>query len=486
MAINDEVISLTIAISRLKDKNTSSVETNRKRKLQLIDYQEQLSNRSNVISQSKGQYDETILNSTNAKQIHDQSENDVKSLTASIDKIYQEYLEYAQNSEEVEIPQEMVEEHFNLSNTVRLQEFAVEAKKTALSHCAELLRNQDTLYEEAEEEIQRIEPLKEELMAKFKAIEERSLKATKSITSTPCDQLLEEKKVVIHLEKDVEKLEKKYNREQVSYDDEINESQEILNEQLKQLKARHHKLTVLRSSIMNEEEAIDRRINKNDRMTAGTSIASSMANMQQKMAQTLVDNIFKKLQKRLTDADKLNGELAGKEIEYRKENDKRKQEYSQKILTVKQLSEAYDIFERMQADVAAGINDIDILKKTIIDLDYEINKVQRANAICQATQQTINNQQTLSIPRKVDLQAREDQYNGYAAKIEEYKNQVENRQQQIENKEKELNEREENIKAREEEARQLEKKLSALLSQFDTQYYQFTINQVINDKLLYA
>ena len=146
MAINDEVISLTIAISRLKDKNTSSVETNRKRKLQLIDYQEQLSNRSNVISQSKGQYDETILNSTNAKQIHDQSENDVKSLTASIDKIYQEYLEYAQNSEEVEIPQEMVEEHFNLSNTVRLQEFAVEAKKTALSHCAELLRNQDTLY----------------------------------------------------------------------------------------------------------------------------------------------------------------------------------------------------------------------------------------------------------------------------------------------------------------------------------------------------
>ncbi|OHT09597.1 hypothetical protein TRFO_21487 [Tritrichomonas foetus] len=301
----------------------------------------------------------------------------------------------------------------------------------------------------------------------------------------PADTLQDEIRVINEIEQSVTHIEKQI-RKTINADENMAAEVEKVREECEafcqEVAARKKKLTVWRASMQNEADAIDRRLNKNDKLTTGTSIASSMANIQQKLAQTLVDNIFTKLEKRRKAAEARHEEIDKLEIKNRNEREERQIEYEQKMKKVAKLSEAYDIYEEMFVDVQFGIGQIDALKKEIIDLDFQIAKAKRLNAICEVNDQKINEENERLEPIKHDLEGRENTANEWEQKINAERERVEQYQSDIENSEKMSLQREKDTEALEEEAKQLQSRLNNLVTQVDNQFEVFTAEQATTAK----
>lgn len=488
LSMNEEILTITTAIARMRDEQAHTQQVNNKRKLELLDYQDEVNQRAKNIEESQAEYHQSVQKNQQCSQINKKAHSDVESLNNSINQIYQELLALYGNEDQYLINPETQAEFETLSDYVRVKECSLNGKRSYIKECIDIIQNKDALIQKATQEESEMESEKQSYISKLQSIDERCLIATKTITSNLTDKLVSQNRVVSEMEEDIEDCRKRC--EKTKKDQELEadvaEARSELESYLAIVKPRKLKLTVTLQSIKNEEDAIDRRINKNDKLTSGTSIASSMANIQQHLAQDLITNIFKKLEKRRKDAEAKNIEISKQEIENKEKNKARQPEYDAKINKINQLREAYDIFEQMFVEANVGSIKVDQMKKEIIDLDFIINKTERLNAICEANSQRGTELDEELNPIREDIQKKEAEYAEYNGKVQNYKNRLEERQRQIENSENEANQRESEIHQLEEQAEQLSQHLNQLITKYGKLFEGFTYEQATNAKFLSA
>lgn len=484
LSMNEEILTITTAIARMRDEHAHTRQVNNKRKLELLDFQEEVNKRSKEVEKLQDEYRQSVKNNKEASQVNKKAHSDVETLNNTINQVYKELAALYENGDTYLISPEMQAEYEALSDYVRIKQCSLNGKRNYINECTNIIENRSSLIQEATQQENQMEAQKQEYKSKLQSIDERCLNATKTITSNLTDKLTPQLRVVSEIEDDIEDIEKRIQKTQkdLQFQEEVEEARKELEEYLAVVKPRKLSLTVTLNSIKNEEDAIDRRINKNDKLTSGTSIASSMANIQQHLAQELITNIFKKLEKRRKDAEEKNIKISQQEIENKEKNKSRQPEYDAKIKKINQLREAYDIFERMYVDASAGTIQIDEMKKEILDLDFTINKIDRLNTICEANNQRASELDTELNPIREEIEKKEAEQAEYNQKVQDYKNKLEERQNQIENSENEANKRESEIHQLEEQAENLQKQLNQLITRYDRLYQGFTVDQATKSK----
>lgn len=484
LSMNEEILTITTAIARMRDEHAHTRQVNNKRKLELLDFQEEVNKRSKEVEKLQDEYRQSVKNNKEASQVNKKAHSDVETLNNTINQVYKELAALYENGDTYLISPEMQAEYEALSDYVRIKQCSLNGKRSYINECTNIIENRSSLIQEATQQENQMEAQKQEYKSKLQSIDERCLNATKTITSNLTDKLTPQLRVVSEIEDDIEDIEKRIQKTQkdLQFQEEVEEARKELEEYLAVVKPRKLSLTVTLNSIKNEEDAIDRRINKNDKLTSGTSIASSMANIQQHLAQELITNIFKKLEKRRKDAEEKNIKISQQEIENKEKNKSRQPEYDAKIKKINQLREAYDIFERMYVDASAGTIQIDEMKKEILDLDFTINKIDRLNTICEANNQRASELDTELNPIRKEIEKKEAEQAEYNQKVQDYKNKLEERQNQIENSENEANKRESEIHQLEEQAENLQKQFNQLITRYDRLYQGFTVDQATKSK----
>ena len=479
--LNDELCALTSVIKNETNEQAMTENMNRKRKMRLIDYQDELDARSASVSKFLDEYKETAAHRDESRKLFEYAQSELVKLNAGIDQalVNMEELVSEENEIQDEDP-ELREELETLRTDVRILNYSMMRRRDYVSEGMHLQTNKAAIFAEADQTEARLNPMKNDLLRRLSELHERSLIATKTINLNPSDNLTEETRFVNELEDAVKHLEGQL--ESTVEDDEyfgtqIDQPRQISETFSADIAARKKKLTIWKASMQNEADAIDRRINKADKMTTGTSIASSMANIQQKLAQTLVDNIFKKLEDRRRAVDVKHQKIDKMQEEHKLEREKRQEEYEQKMKKVLKLSEAYDIYEKMYVNVQADIGDIDNLKKRVIDLDFQSGKAKRLNAICEVNAHKIAEEAERLAPLKQDLEKREKEAEEYENKIAEERARVQTIQASVDEKEAHAKALEEQTDKLEDEAKQLQIKLESLVTQIDKQYQAFTSKQ---------
>lgn len=440
--------------NEIKRKNEDPEEKRRR-----IDYEES-TKRLEELKTSRAQLQVIIQQlNTEITQVYDQLANSYEGINSDPDNLYSKFEKEEKQKDDIL--------------------FETEIQRRRIKEMNESFNKHEKMQNEIGNLEAQLQDKKQQLSDHMKELNERRLEATRQL-SEPCDQFNEEISIVKLIEADNITLETRFEDNSVNeFGKEVDKAKLECEEFVKKVDARKRVLASMSNKFNRQKKGVVTEEPPRSPSHA-PSMVTTVTQIQTKMASDVILDIFEKFDQREIEFKEEMEKIEQKQKTNRGSRSPRENEWKKKMDRAMELNERWRENEGLFFNIEAMKGKIDDLVRDQIELNYQIQRLNRRSERIEPLKQIIEKEKEEINSLSQIVQEKNDTISRRNELINQRKARIEDQQRELSEKEREVNELESLTEETESQLTEIENRFSSVTHSTNMSYAKLNINHYIN------